>query len=60
MFLVVLQFKNEKEQKEKDLIHAGVDFDACGASALQKMAGEDPGKATRVDKQRQQVYYQYS
>lgn len=44
-----------KEQKEKDDIHRGVDFENCGTSAVQKMAGEDRGKAARIQQQRAQA-----
>lgn len=37
------------------MIHASLDFDACGVSAAQTMAGEDADKAARVSQQHAQV-----
>lgn len=38
------------------MLHAGVDFDKCGASAVQRMSGEDPDKLSRTAQQRAQVF----
>ena len=53
--LDVFQFKDEKERREKDLLHAELDFDKCGLAAAQTMAGEDPGKLARTAQQHAQV-----
>ncbi|CAM9724661.1 unnamed protein product, partial [Scytosiphon promiscuus] len=50
-----MQFKQEKEQREKEMLHAGVDFDKCGPSAVQRMSGEDPDKLSRTAQQRAQM-----
>lgn len=49
------QFKREKEQKERDIIHAGVNFNKCGLSAVQTMEGEDLDKPSRTAQQHAQV-----
>lgn len=49
------KFKHDKEQREKDMIHAGVDFDKCGLSAVQTMGGEDPDRLNRTAQQQAQV-----
>lgn len=51
----IIQFKDEKERREKDLLHAELDFDKCGLAAVQTMAGEDPGKLARIAQQHAQV-----
>lgn len=53
--LMYYQFKAEKEQREKDMIHAGVEFDKCGLSAVQTLEGEDPDKLSRTAQQHAQV-----
>ena len=37
------------------MLHETLDFDSCGVSAAQKMAGEDADKAARVSQQHAQV-----
>lgn len=55
MAFFLSQYKEEMERKEKEDIHSGVDFDNCGTSSVQKMAGEDRGNAARLEQQRAQV-----
>ncbi|CAM9875541.1 unnamed protein product [Ectocarpus sp. 6 AP-2014] len=54
-WLEQMKFKYDKEQREKDMIHAGVDFDKCGLSAVQTMGGEDPDRLNRTAQQQAQM-----
>ncbi|CAN0025881.1 unnamed protein product [Pylaiella littoralis] len=54
-WLEQMKFKAEKEQREKDMIHAGVEFDKCGLSAVQTLEGEDPDKLSRTAQQHAQM-----
>eukprot|EP00903_Cladosiphon_okamuranus_P013743 g12794.t1 len=54
-WLEQMKFKDEKERREKDLLHAELDLNKCGLAAAQTMAGEDPGKLARTAQQQAQM-----
>lgn len=57
---LAFQYKDERERREKDLLHSELDFDKCGLAAAQTMAGEDPGKLARTAQQHAQVSFHLS